>query len=104
MLEREDNKLFLQTLLRGRMFIDEGHSIPSRLTVLKGFLDSFRASLDAAEVRYGLTIIGVIAVFNIKPGEDIKETMNEVEDIMKKHPEYNRRMLEDLYEARRRGG
>jgi hypothetical protein len=104
MMERGDNKLFFQTLIRGRMFIDESHSIPSRLTVLKGFLDSFRASLDAAEVRYGLTIIGVIVVFNIKPGKDLVESMNEVEDVMKKHPEYNRQMLEDLYEARRRGG
>jgi hypothetical protein len=104
MLERRDNKLFLQSMLHGRIFIDEGHSIPSRLTVVKAFLTSFRASLNAAEVRYGLTIIGVIAVFNIKPGEDIEEPAEEVEEVLKKHPEYDKWMLEDLYEARRRAG
>jgi len=102
MLDRGDNMALLRGLARGEVFIDEAHSIPSRLTRVKAFLVQAYSFLRMTEVRYGLTVLAVLAVFKVKWGGGEDEEEDEVEAVLRKHPEWDRRLLEELREERRR--
>ncbi len=101
MLTQGDNKILLQNLVRGVSAIDEVHSTPTRLTAFKGSLSSTYDFLGYPEVKYSLAIILIVGVFKVR-WTDYDEQPDEVEETLKRHPEWSRRELEELREARRK--
>ena len=102
MIERGGNMACLLNLVSGEVFIDEGHSMPSRLTLMRAFLVSVYSFLRNAEVRYGLAVVCVLSMFYIKwEDKDGGVPVDEVEELLMDHPEYDRGLLERLREMRR---
>jgi hypothetical protein len=101
MLDKGNNKKLLENLSQGTVAIDEAHSTQSRLTQFRGTLTSIYTLLDHPEVKYSLALITLVIVFKVA-WEDRDEQPDEVEETLKRHPEWSRRELEELREARRR--
>jgi len=102
-LDRGDNMAFLRSSSRGIVFIDEAHSIPSRLTMVKAFLVQVHSVLGLTEIKYGLTLSSLLVIAKINWGiEEGDKEEDEVEAVMRRHPEWDRGLLEELYEDRRR--
>jgi hypothetical protein len=103
MLDRGDNMALLKALVEGRVFLDEAHSIPSRLTKVKALLVQAYSVLRMTEIRYGLTAFALIVVANVKWFvADAEGKEDEVEAAMRRHPDWDRGLLEELREERRR--
>lgn len=102
MIERGDNTALLLNLIQGQVYIDESHSIPSRLSEMKTILVNIYAVLRMTEIRYGLTFLTVFIIFKVKWNkEDEDEVIDEVEEVLKRHPEYDRELLQKLQQLRR---
>ncbi len=103
MLERAGNQGFLKGILEGQIVIDETHSMPSRLTLVKIFFMQVYNLLKKPEIKYGLTIACVFAIYNVNwnDGKSV-EAEDEVERVLRQHPEWDRELLEQLHEERRR--
>lgn len=101
MIDRGGNWKFLENLASGNVYIDESHSIPSRLTTVKNFMLSVHSFFCNAEIRYGFTLVLVVIAFKLNWTniEDLQP--DEVEEVLSRHPEYDREMVEKLYEERR---
>ena len=55
------------------------------------------------EIRYGLTFLLVVVAVKVKLGSrKVEEDENEVEAMLREHPEWDRRLLDELHEQRRR--
>ena len=103
MLERGDNIDLLINLIQGSVYIDETHSIPSRLTMVKTLLTDTYSTLSLTEIRYSITFLAVFFIFKVKWNIDEEDEMfDEVEEVLKKHPEYDRALLEKLQQLRRK--
>ena len=103
MIDRGGNRGLLDMLARGEVMIDEGHSIPSTLTQIKQVLTYTYTVLGNLEIRYGLALLMVAGVSLIKLGEEA-EHVDEVEALMRRHPEYDRRLVERLHRERVKAG
>jgi len=103
MLDRGDNLVLLSGVTRGRVFLDEAHSIPSRLAVVKAFIVSAYSFMRMTEIRYGFAVLMIFTIVKVKwvVGE-AEEEEDEVESVLHWHPEWNRELLEELHEGRRR--
>lgn len=103
MIERGGNSAFLLGLVRGEVYIDEAHLVPSRLSSLRSLVMNVYSVLEKFEARYGLSILVVLLMFNVKweKGEDEGMGADEVVEVLREHPEYDRRLLERLDEERR---
>ena len=95
------NKELLKSLARGTIIIDEAHSAQSRLGTVKSFLTKTYNYLGFYEIRYALVLITVIGV--LRMNLSITENpVDPVEDLLKRHPEYDRTRVEWLQEERRK--
>lgn len=101
MIDRGGNWKFLENLASGNVYIDEGHSIPSRLTVVKNFVLSIYSVFGNVEIRYGSTLLLVALIFKLTWTNIEDPQPDEVEEVLKRHPEYDRDMVEKLNEERR---
>jgi hypothetical protein len=101
MIERGDNALLLANLIKGSIIIDEAHSTPSKLTYYKAALVSTYEFLGYPEVKYSLIVVIIVGVFKVS-WDDNDEKVNEVEETLRTHPEWDRRQLEELQETRRK--
>ena len=101
MLNLGDNKSLLKNLSKGVVAIADSYSTQSRLTTFRGSLKAAYAFLNHPEVKYSLALIIIVGVFKVA-WEDRDEQPDEVEETLKRHPEWSRRELEELKEARRR--
>jgi len=99
MIERADNKMLLEELVSGAVFVDESHLEPTRLTAFNQLFTWFYWVLGRVEFRYGLLL-----VFKVDWTEkDINESSrDELEAVLKAHPEADKRVLERLDESRRK--
>jgi hypothetical protein len=102
MIDLEGNDSLLLGLARGSVIIDESHSVLSRLTQFKMLLAQLYSVLSLTEVKYGLAALMVVSVFKVKWGEPEIVEVDEVEAVMKRHPEYDRRLIEEVDRFRRR--
>jgi hypothetical protein len=102
MINRGSNNELLEDLVVGQVFIDEAHGVPSRLSRAKNLFSQIYGVLQYTEVKYGLTIGLVYIMFNLqwKEPEEDKE-VDEVEEVLREYPEYDREILEWLAEERR---
>jgi hypothetical protein len=101
MIDRGGNWEFLENLATGKVYIDEGHSTPSRLTNVKNYILSVYTVFGNAEIRYGSTLLLVTLIYKLNWANPKDPQPDEVEQVLRKHPEYNRDMVEKLYEERR---
>lgn len=103
MLDREDNMALLRGLAGGKVYLDEAHSLPSRLAKVKMFLVQAYSFLRMTEIRYGLTALLVLAVAKVRwSSREMEEEEDRVEAVLRKHPEWDRMLLEHLDEQWRR--
>ena len=104
MIERADNKLLLEELVSGAVFVDESHLEPTRLTEFNQLFTWFYWVLGRVEFRYGLLLLVGLLVFKVDWTEkDINESSrDELEAVLKAHPEADKRVLERLDESRRK--
>ena len=86
MIDYRDNGLFLGALARGVVFIDESHLMPTRLTVVKGFIGDFYLFFVPLEIRYlCLGLVGVL-VFKLKwETSDVEEEDDVVARVLERH-------------------
>lgn len=103
MIRKGNNRQLLWALLKGEAVIDEAHSFPSRLTVIKSGLAKAYSALRSLELRYGLALFIVAGVMAIRL-DDGGEPVNEFEAVMAAHPEYDRGLVERLYLERKARG
>jgi hypothetical protein len=105
MIERGNNTRLLRNLVVGAAVIDELHSVGSRLTDVKATMAAIYAFLSHPEVKYSLAAVMIVGVFKVR-WVDNEEKIDEVEEALRRHPEWDREELEDLREMRRkaRGG
>ena len=100
MLEKTDNRDFLRSLVVGQVLIDESHSIPSRLTLAKGLILTAYSFVNLPEVKYGLAAVALILIFKVQKGRDEKSREDDLESVIREHPEYDREILFLLKEER----
>jgi hypothetical protein len=100
MLGSGDNSAVLGSFMRGSVAIDETHSIPSTLTVVKDYLVQVYAVLSITEVKYSLVGLGLILSFKVKWDEPLADRMDEVEETVKRHPDWSRELVEHVEELR----
>jgi hypothetical protein len=105
MIERGNNTRLLRNIVVGSAIIDETHSVGSRLTEVKATMAAIYAFMSHPEVKFSLAAIMIVGVFKVR-WVDNEEKIDEVEETLKRHPEWDREELEDLRETRRkaRGG
>jgi len=103
MIDRGDNRGLLEELAGGEVYIDEGHSVPSRLTLVKEALTYTYTVFGNLELRYGLAAVLVAGVSMVRLSEEA-EQVDEVEALMRVHPEYDRELVERLHRERVRAG
>ncbi|MFH2112164.1 MAG: DUF4350 domain-containing protein [Candidatus Bathyarchaeota archaeon] len=103
MIRRGDNRQLLWAILKGEAVIDEAHSMPSRLTVIKSGLTKAYTVLRSLELRYGFALFIVAGVMAVR-FDDGGEPVDEVDAVMAAHPEYDRGLVERLYLERRARG
>ena len=101
MLDRGDNRGLLNELARGVVVFDEAHSVESRLSMVKSLFTKTYTVIGFYEIRYALILI--IAIGALKLNLSITEKqVDPVEDLMARHPEYDRTQVEWLQEERRK--
>jgi hypothetical protein len=102
MLGSGDNSVVLGSFVGGLVAIDEAHSIPSTLSVMKDYLVQIYAVLGIAEVRYSLLGLGLVLSFKVKWDEPEADRVDEVEETIKRRPDWNRDLVEHVDELRKR--
>lgn len=100
MLDRDDNYALLRNLVDGRaVYVDVSHWAPSPLKRLKLLLSSVYDFASETEVRYGLAALLILVIFKAKRrGVDVE--VDELEDVLREHPEWDRSLLERLKRLR----
>ncbi|MCX6656171.1 MAG: DUF4350 domain-containing protein [Candidatus Bathyarchaeota archaeon] len=101
MIERGNNTRLLRNIVVGSAIIDETHSVGSRLTEVKATMAAIYAFLSHPEVKYSLAAVMIVGVFKVRWVDD-EEKIDEVEEALKRHPEWDHEELEDLREMRRK--
>ncbi len=94
MIDHGANKALLGELLRGGALIDVGHSYPTLLLSLKWRVMSLYQLFKVAEFRYLLALSVSLAIYR---AFKLKKDRNEVEEALKRHPDWNKEELEILY-------
>ena len=100
MLSSGDNLVVLGSLIRGSVAIDEAHSIPSTLTVMRDYLVQVYAVLSITEVKYSLVGLGLVLSFKVKWDEPVADKVDEVEETVKRHPDWSRELVQHVEELR----
>ncbi len=102
MLTSGDNSVVLGSFVRGSVAIDEAHSISSTLTVVRDYMVQIYAILAIAEVRYSLLGLGLVLSFKVKWDEPKADRVDEVEETIKRRPDWSRDLVEHVDELRKR--
>lgn len=106
MLSQGDNMALLKELAGGTVYLDEAHSMPSRLARVRMLLADVYSLLRMTEIRYALTALLVFVVVKVKwsTGEREQEEseVDTVDAVLRKHPEWDGELLEQLEKERRR--
>jgi hypothetical protein len=101
MLGSGNNSVVLGSFVRGSVAIDEAHSIPSTLTVMRDYLVQVYAVLSITEVKYSLVGLGLVLSFKVKWDEPVADKVDEVEETVKRHPDWSRKFVEHVKELRK---
>ncbi len=104
MLDQGGNMALLRGVAGGTVYLDEAHSMSSRLAKVKMFMAEVQSLLRMMEIRYTLTGLLVLVVVKVKwsGGETEQKEESRVDAVLSRHPEWDRRLLEELDEKRNR--
>jgi len=103
MIDKAGNRDLLQSLVRGEAYIDEAHSVPTLLTSVVWWLRDVYGVLRLPEAAFGVAALGVLLIFGYRPlFRDEEASADEVEIVLKAHPEWDRGQLTWLMEQRRK--
>lgn len=106
MLRRENNRILLGNLIQGRMaYLDTSHWEKSPFVKFQNLLFGLYNFLNQVEMKYGLLLLVTVVIFKIgwnEKGKEVETKDGEVEEILKRHPGWDRNQLEKLEEGRRR--
>jgi hypothetical protein len=101
MLGSGDNSVVLRSFVSGSVAIDEAHSIPSTLTLVKDYLVQVYSVLSITEVKYSLVGLGLVLSFKVKWDEPLADKVDEVEETIKRHPDWGRELIKHVEELRK---
>jgi len=98
----DDNYALLRNLTcYKRVFIDNFHWEPSKLTLFKVKLRKTYDFVKTSEIKY--TLLALLAILTFKLKWKSKEE-SELKKVLKMHPEWNKELLRKLEEERLEGG
>lgn len=100
MIDMEDNQILLKHLTSGRrVFLDTSHWPLTPYTAIKGYLNVIAKATSTIEARYSILV--VVAAFIVKYTPTIKRrVVGEVDEVLRKHPDWSRETLQKLKEER----
>ena len=101
MIDRGDNEKLLNYLSKGDILIDEIHRKRSPLTVIQEAISNSLAYLEYYEARYLIAIISLGIISTYKSSITTR-SQDEVDVLLKTHPEYSRETLEKLNDERKK--
>lgn len=96
------NAALLGGFAKGTVVIDESHSIPTLLTMIKEALVAIYSFLSLTEIKYGLVALGVVVGFKVKWDKPVEVREDEVAATLRSHPEWDRKLVENIDELRRK--
>ncbi|MCW4050734.1 MAG: DUF4350 domain-containing protein [Candidatus Bathyarchaeota archaeon] len=103
MIGKSGNEGLLDGLVRGVLLIDESHSSPSVLSSLRMVYVNVFGLISVAEVRYIFSFAVVYLIFKMDLGaEKTGVVVDEVEEVLKRYPEWDREQLRWLQGQRRK--
>lgn len=98
MIDRGGNRGLLRMVVRGEAFVDEVHSVPTLLTRFAWVLRDVYVVLRVPDVGFGVAAFGVLLIFGYRPlFRDEEPQLDEFEEVLKSHREWDRRQLEWLW-------
>jgi hypothetical protein len=101
MIDKGGNRELLKVLADGKVIIDETHLSKTITGDARSLLAKTYTLLGFYEIRYSLLLVLVLGILRVNvPLEP--EYIDPVEDVMQRHPEYNRKQLEWLEMERRK--
>lgn len=104
MIRKENNRELLESLIDGRtVYLDTSHWEKSTFVKFQDHLFAGLDFLDRMELRYGLLFLLTVLVFMIGWGKKEKEDgskKREVEEVLKKHPQWDEETLKRLQKER----
>lgn len=101
MLDKDDNAALLENLVDGKViYVDVSHWSPSLLTRFKGVLAQVYDVAGVTEVKYALVGMLAVVIFKVRWGGKEREERDEVEYVMREHPEWDRALLVRLKRLR----
>jgi len=102
MLDKDDNAALLENLVDDKVvYMDVSHWSPSLLTQFKGVLAMVYDVAGVTEVKYALVGMLAVVIFNVRwGGKEEREERDEVEYVMREHPEWDGALVERLKRLR----
>ena len=101
MIDKGGNKHLLRTLIKGEVLIDEAHRTQSSIGEIKSLLAKTYTLLGFYEVRYSLILIIIFGILRVNLSVD-PDYIDPIEEVLQRHPEYDRKQIEWLEEERRK--
>ncbi len=104
MLKRENNRKLLGNLIGGReVYLDTSHWRKSSFVQFQDALFEIYDLMDRVEIRYGSLLLLIAFIFKIgwdKRDREVEDKEEKVEEIMKRHPQWDEETLKRLREER----
>jgi hypothetical protein len=101
MIDKGGNKQLLETLIKGDVLFDEVHGVQSNIVSAKSLLAKTYTLLRFYEIRYSLLVIVLFGFLRVNLYVDPKP-IDPIEEVLHRHPEYDRKKLEWLEMERRK--
>ncbi|MCR6692786.1 MAG: DUF4350 domain-containing protein [archaeon YNP-LCB-003-016] len=96
-----DNIKLLKNIMGGRVaVIDSGVWLKTPQSQLREYVLTAYKVICTTEIKYSLILVTVILIYMLTGRVGVVEVRDEVEELMSKHPDWDRRTLEMLREAR----
>ena len=101
MLGKAGNRGLLLSLVRGTPYIDTSYSIPTRLLGVKWLVSDIYSLFNRAEILYVSLVIVSFLFVRLKFEEGDELVVDEVEEVLKLHSEWDREQVTWLQDQRK---
>lgn len=100
MMSLGDNRKLLENIVRGKeVFLDENWPISLHAAYRSAVLEVYEV-VSAPELKYGLALLTTALIYRLVNKERGRGEVDEVVDLIKKHPDWDEKLLRALKEAR----
>ena len=98
------NRAFVSSIISGRkVLLDVSHWHVSKLALFKAFVNSLPRYLGVPEVRYSVLASALALIYYLKVRLTKPRAPREVEEVLKRHPGWDRKALEEVWRDVRKG-